>query len=436
MRRTLVVLALLASVFVPPAISAAEPLGAALDGFAREVEPKVVTWRRDFHQHPELSNREERTARIVTEHLRVLGWEVRTGVAHHGVVAVLVGGKPGPVVALRADMDALPVTEEVDVPFASKVKAEYGGQSVGVMHACGHDAHTAILMGVAEVLAKLKAELPGTVKLLFQPAEEGPPTGEQGGALMMVAEGALDAPRPAAIFGLHVVPMAEAGEIAYRSGGQLASSDRLHIVVKGRQAHGGMPWDGIDPVVAAAQIINALQAVPARQINQLKGPAVVTVGSIHGGVRNNIVPEQVEMWGTLRSFDAGTRQELHARVKRTAESVAAATGASAEVTIDQGNPVTYNDPELTRRMAPTLARVAGPGKVWETLPVTWAEDFSVYQQQVPGLFVFLGIRPKGQKVEDSAPNHSPRFYVDESALPLGVRTLAHLAVDFLVGEGR
>ncbi|HEX4956421.1 MAG TPA: amidohydrolase [Thermoanaerobaculia bacterium] len=436
MRRSFLVLALLSGTLAPISTQAAEPLGAALDRLAREVEPKVVAWRRDFHQHPELSNREARTAKIVADHLSALGWDVRTGVAHHGVVAVLVGGKPGPVVALRADMDALPVTEEVDLPFASKVKAEHGGQSVGVMHACGHDAHTAILMGVAEVLARVKAELPGTVKLIFQPAEEGPPTGEQGGALMMVAEGALDAPRPAAIFGLHVVPMAETGEIAYRAGGQLASSDRLRIVVKGRQAHGGMPWDGIDPVVAAAQIINALQAIPARQVNQLKGPAVVTIGSIHGGVRNNIVPELVEMWGTLRSFDTGTREELHARVKRTAESVAAATGATAEVTIDQGNPVTYNDPELTRRMAPTLARVAGPGKVWETLPVTWAEDFSVYQQQVPGLFVFLGIRRPGQKVEDAAPNHSPRFYVDENALPLGVRTLAHLAVDFLAGEGR
>jgi amidohydrolase len=419
----------------PPPTSSIDRL-APIDRLAQEVEAKVVAWRRDFHQHPELSNREERTARIVAAHLRQLGYEVRTGVARHGVVAVLRGGKPGPVVALRADMDALPVTEEVDLPFASKAKGEYNGQTVGVMHACGHDAHTAILMGVAEVFAGMKAELPGTVKLIFQPAEEGPPTGEEGGAKLMVAEGALDDPRPAAIFGLHVVPMVAVGELSYRAGGQLASSDRLSIVVRGRQTHGGMPWDGIDPVVVSAQIINALQAIPARQVNQLKSPAVVTIGMIRGGIRNNIVPEVVEMQGTLRALDPSVRQELLARVKRTAEGVAQAAGATAEVVFDQGNPVTFNDPALTKRMAGTLERVAGPGKALETLPVTWAEDFSIFQEQVPGLFVFLGIRPPEQAVADAAPNHSPRFYVDERALPLGVRALAHLAVDFLAAGGQ
>ncbi|HRC85552.1 MAG TPA: amidohydrolase, partial [Thermoanaerobaculia bacterium] len=299
MSRRTACLGLLAFLVSSGAARAAEPLAAAIDRLTAQVAPKVVAWRRDFHQNPELSNRETRTAARVAEHLRSLGLEVKAGVAHTGVVAVLKGGKPGPVVALRADMDALPVTEEVDLPFASKVKAEYGGQPVGVMHACGHDAHTAMLMGVAEVLAGLRQDLPGTVVFLFQPAEEGAPPGEEGGAALMVAEGALANPAPEAIFGLHVVPMVAAGEVAFRSGGQLAASDRLHILVHGRQTHGGMPWEGIDPVVTAAEIVVALQAIPARQVNQLKGPSVVTVGVIKGGVRNNIVPEEVEMWGTI-----------------------------------------------------------------------------------------------------------------------------------------
>lgn len=331
-------------------------------------------------------------------------------------------------------MDALPVTEEVDLPFASKARSTYNGQEVGVMHACGHDAHTSILMGVAEVLAGMKKDLPGTVKFIFQPAEEGAPTGEEGGAKLMVEQGVLDNPRPEAIFGLHVVPMAEAGEIVFRAGGQLAASDRLRITIKGRQAHGGMPWQGIDPVVVASQTILALQTVASRQVNPLPGPVVITVGSVHGGVRHNIVPEMVELAGTVRTFDATVREDVHRRIRQTVEHVAAASGATAEVVLDQGNPVTFNDPTLTRRMAPTVERVAGPGKVRETLPVTWAEDFAVYQQQVPGFFLFLGIRPPGTKLEDAAPNHSPRFFVDESALPLGVKVLANLAVDYLAGQ--
>lgn len=406
-------------------------LAAEVDARASAVEAKVIEWRRDFHQHPELSNREKRTAEVVAGHLRSLGYDVRTGVAHTGVVGILKGGKPGPVVALRADMDALPVSEEVDLPFASKVKAQYNGQEVGVMHACGHDAHTSILMGVAEVLAGMRSEIPGTVKLIFQPAEEGAPVGEEGGASLMVAEGALDDPRPAAIFGLHVVPMIEAGEISYRAGGQLAGSDRLRIVVRGRQAHAGMPWQGIDPITLSAQLILALQTIPSRQVSLLPGPAVVSIGSIHGGVRNNIIPEQVELAGTIRTFDASVREEIHQRIRRTAEGLAATLGAAIEVTIDQGNPVTSNDPALARRMAATLEQVAGPGKVQEALPVTWAEDFAVYQQTVPGLFLFLGIRPPGVRLEDAAPNHSPRFFVDESALRLGVRALSRLALDYL-----
>lgn len=409
------------------------PLGARIDELARAVEPKVLAWRRDFHQHPELSNREQRTAAKVAEHLTALGLEVETGVAHHGVVGLLVGGKPGPVVALRADMDALPVSEEVDLPFASKVRATYNGQEVGVMHACGHDTHTAMLMGVAEVLAKLKPELPGTVKFIFQPAEEGAPEGEEGGAGLMIRQGVLEAPRPQAIFGLHVMPFAEAGEIAYRSGGTMASSDTLEIVVRGKQTHAAMPWLGVDPIVVASEIVLALQTIPSRQLNVTTAPAIVTIGSIHGGVRSNIIPDEVRLLGTLRALDTPMQDQIHERVRRTAEKIAEAAGATAEVKITRGNPVTYNDPALTRRMAPTLERVAGAERVFEAPPILGAEDFAQYQKVIPGLFFIVGIRPPGTPAAEAAGNHSPRFFVDESALPLGVRAMAHLAVDYLAG---
>ena len=405
-------------------------LDAEIDRRAAQVEGKVVAWRRDIHAHPELSNREVRTGQIVAEHLRALGLEVRTGVAHNGVVGVLRGGRPGPVVALRADMDALPVTEEVDVPFASKVRTQYNGQDVGVMHACGHDAHVAILMGVAEVLAGMRRDLPGTVKFIFQPAEEGVPSGEDGGAEMMIAEGALENPKPGAIFGLHVFPYA-AGELMYRSGGIMASSDLLRIVVHGRQTHGAQPWYGIDPIVVAAQIVLGLQTITSRQVDITAAPAIVTIGAVHGGVRNNIIPDSVVMIGTIRSFDAAMRRDIWARVRRTAEGIAQSAGATAVVTIDFGAPVTYNDPALTERMVPTLRRVAGPDKVGISEAKTTAEDFSRYQEKIPGLFFFLGITPPGTDPRTAAPNHSPRFFVDEAALPVGVRALAHLAVDYL-----
>jgi amidohydrolase len=405
-------------------------LDAEIDRRAAQVEGKVVAWRRDIHAHPELSNREVRTGQIVAEHLRALGLEVRTGVAHNGVVGVLRGGRPGPVVALRADMDALPVTEEVDVPFASKVRTQYNGQDVGVMHACGHDAHVAILMGVAEVLAGMRRDLPGTVKFIFQPAEEGVPSGEDGGAEMMIAEGALENPKPGAIFGLHVFPYA-AGELMYRSGGIMASSDLLRIVVHGRQTHGAQPWSGIDPIVVAAQIVLGLQTITSRQVDITAAPAIVTIGAVHGGVRNNIIPDSVVMIGTIRSFDAAMRRDIWARVRRTAEGIAQSAGATAVVTIDFGAPVTYNDPALTERMVPTLRRVAGPDKVGISEAKTTAEDFSRYQEKIPGLFFFLGITPPGTDPRTAAPNHSPRFFVDEAALPVGVRALAHLAVDYL-----
>jgi amidohydrolase len=407
-------------------------LDADVDRRAAQVVGKVVAWRRDIHANPELSNRETRTGELVAQHLRSLGIEVRSGVAHTGVVGVLRGGRPGPVVALRADMDALPVTEEVDVPFASKVRATYNGQEVGVMHACGHDAHTAMLMGAAEVLAGMRRDLPGTVVFIFQPAEEGVPAGERGGAALMIEEGALANPKPDAIFGLHVFPY-PAGEIRYRPGGAMASSDALRIVVHGRQTHGALPWAGIDPIVVAAQIVLGLQTITSRQVDITAAPAIVTVGAINGGVRYNIIPDSVVMIGTIRTFDTSVQRDIHERVRRTAESIAQSAGATAQVSIDTVAPVTYNDPALTERMLPTLRDVAGADHVRLGLPLTPAEDFSRYQQRIPGLFFFLGITPPGTDPRSAAPNHSPRFFVDEAALPVGVRALAHVAVDYLSG---
>src|SRR5882762_1835179 len=405
-------------------------LDAEVDRRAALVQGKDVAWRRDIHAHPELSNRETRTADLVAQHLRSLGLEVRTGVAHTGVVGVLRGGKPGSVVALRADMDALPVTEEVDVPFASKVHATYNGQDVGVMHACGHDTHTAMLMGVAEVLAGMRNDLPGTVKFIFQPAEEGAPSGERGGAELMIEEGALDDPKPSAIFGLHVFPY-PAGEIRYRPGGTMASADAFRIVVRGRQTHGALPWAGIDPIVIASQIVMGLQTIASRQIDVTAAPAIVTVGAINGGIRYNIIPDSVVMIGTIRTFDPAMRTDIHQRVRRTAESIAQSAGATAQVVIDTVAPVTYNDPALTDWLLPTLRTVAGANHVALGPPITAAEDFSQYQRRVPGVFFFLGITPPGTDPSKAAPNHSPRFYVDEAALPVGVRALAHVAVDYL-----
>ncbi len=400
-----------------------------IDRRARELEAKVVAWRRDFHQNPELSNREFRTSKIVAEHLRKLGMEVRTEVAHTGVVGVLVGGRPGPVVALRADMDALPVTEEVDLPFKSTAKAQYNGQEVGVMHACGHDNHVAILMGVAEMLAGMKAELPGTVKFIFQPAEEGPPLGEEGGAPMMLKQGAFDNPKVDAVFGMHVFPM-ELGQVEYRSGGLMASSDNFYITVRGRQTHGALPWNGIDPIVAASQIVMGIQTITSRQTDLTLTPAVVTVGMIRGGIRTNIVPDSVELSGTIRTFDESVRDQLHERLTRTAESIAAASGATASVRIQKMTPVTYNNPPLTERMAPTLERVLGKSNVKIATPTTTAEDFSFFQQAVPGMFFFIGVTPK-DRVGQAAPNHSPKFFADEGVLVPGMRVMANLALDYL-----
>ena len=416
--------------------AAEHPVHARLDALASAFEAKVIAWRRDIHAHPELGNREFRTAELVARHLRALGLEVRTGVAHTGVVALLRGGKPGPVVALRADMDALPVTEEVDVPFASKVRTQWAGKETGVMHACGHDTHVAMLMGAAEILAGMKAELPGTVKFIFQPAEEGPPPGEEGGAALMIKQGALDDPKPEVIFGLHIGATYEAGQLAYRPGPVMAAADVLRITVKGRQTHGSAPWGGVDPIVVAAQIVLGLQTIVSRQVNLTKEPVVVTIGGIDGGNRFNIIPDKVEMVGTVRSFDERLRDDVHRRIRLTAQNIAEASGATAEVAIEKPYAVTVNDPALTERMRPTLERVAGPGNLLLAERRTGAEDFSFFAQQVPGLFVFLGGSPKGTDMSRVAYNHSPRFFVDESALVLGVRALTHLTIDYLGGTGK
>lgn len=414
-------------------IAAAAPLAARVEPLAAGVEAKVVAWRRDFHQHPELGNREERTAAKVAEHLRSLGIEVKTGVAKTGVVGLLVGGKPGPVIALRADMDGLPVTERVEVHFASKARAIHNGAGVGVMHACGHDAHTAILMGVAEVLASMRKDLPGTVKFLFQPAEEGPPAGEEGGAKLMTEEGVLDNPRVDAALALHMDALRLVGEVGYRPGGVWASADDFKIVIHGRSSHGASPWMGVDPVFVSAQVVTALQGIVSRQVPLTESPAVVTVGSIHGGNRSNIVPEQVELVGTIRALEPKLRDQIVASVRRIATGVAESFGASAEVTIPLSisYPVTVNNPALTARLLPTLEQVVGKEKVILVPPDTGAEDFSFFANEVPGFYFTLGARPAGTPIEKAGDHHTPDFYLDESGFGLGVRAMTALTLELL-----
>ncbi len=416
-------------------------MGAQVDASAAALESKVIAWRRDFHQHPELSNREIRTAGVVAGHLRALGLAVQTGVAHTGVVGLLDSGQPGPVIALRADMDALPVAEQVDLPFASTERTTFNGQEVGVMHACGHDCHVAVLMGVAELLAGMKTQLQGRIKFIFQPAEEGPPPGEEGGAALMIKQGVLENPKPDVIFGLHVFAGVEAGTIAYRPGPAMASSDRIRITVNGRQTHGALPWRGVDPIVISSQIVLGLQTIVSRQVDVTLEPAVVTIGAIKGGVRDNIIPDSVEMLGTVRTFNEEMRADIHVRIRNTVELIAKSAGASAQVHFDNAYPVTVNDIALTERMVPTLERVAGKEHVFVGQKITGYEDFSYYQQKVPGFFYFVGITPRridqsGVDVKHSAPNHSPRFFVDESALLLGVRSLAHLTLDYMASPPR
>ena len=409
--------------------AAAAGAGEDIAARAGRVEARVIETRRDIHQNPELGFLEKRTAALVAKRLRSLGIDVREGVGQTGVVGVLRGGKPGRTVALRADMDALPVTEQTGLPFASRVRSTYNGQDVGVMHACGHDAHVAMLLGAAELLAGMRAELPGTVLFLFQPAEEGGGAAETGGAEAMLADGAFDDPKPAGVFGLHVGPGDVAGEMSVVAGPAMAASDRFRILVKGRQTHGAMPWMGVDPIAAAARIVLAIEALPARELD-ITSPAIVTVGAIHGGVRNNIIPAEVELIGTLRTLDEAARVALHAKVERTAVKTAEASGASAEVTIYPGYGVLTNDPALTAWGRGVLERAFGAEKVHTGRATTTAEDFSYFANRVPGMFVWLGVRDPGTAAAEAHPNHSPNFLVDERGLVAGVRALAELAVAF------
>lgn len=402
---------------------------------AAGVRDEVVAWRRDIHAHPELSNREERTAALVADHLRALGLEPRTGIAHHGVTAVIEGALPGPRIALRADMDALPVTERTGLPFASKVTTTFRGEETGVMHACGHDAHTAILMGVAEALVGMRDRLPGSVLLVFQPAEEGAPDGEDGGASLMLEEGLFDGVAPEAMFGLHVFSTLPAGTIGVRSGPLMAASDKFTITVNGVQTHGSRPWGGVDPIVAAADIVGTAQTVVSRRTDISRLPAVVTFGAIKGGIRYNIIPDSVELVGTIRSFDEGMRERIHADLRNVATHVAAAHGATADARVPDstGNPVTVNDPALTARMLPSLRAVAGPDRVVEPSLTMGAEDFAYYAREVPAMFFFIGATAPGVDPVEAPGNHSPLFTLDESALDLGVRAMLQVSLDYLHG---
>lgn len=411
----------------------AKDLRQKLTSAAKNIEPKVISWRRDIHAHPELGNREIRTAALVAEHLKSLGMEVQTEVGVTGVTAILTGGRPGPVVGLRADMDGLPVLERTEVPFASKATMEYNGETTPVMHACGHDSHVAILMGVAEILAGMKKELRGTVKFIFQPAEEGAPKGEEGGAELMLKEGVLQNPKVDAIFGLHINSKVETGKITYRPEGMFAGVADLKITIKGTSSHGAEPWSSVDPVLTAAQIITSLQSIISRSVNITENPAVVTIGAIHGGNRSNIIPETVEMLGTVRTLSEADEQLIFDRINQIAVKTAEANGAIAQVELPYSShyPVTFNHVELTEKMLPSLKKSAGEDNVILVPAETGAEDFSFFANEVPGLYFYLGGMPKGKDPKDAAPHHTPDFYLDESGFLTGVIALANLAVDYL-----
>lgn len=396
-----------------------------------KIESKCIAWRRDIHEHPELGNNEYRTAKLIADHLRSLGIEVKEGIGKTGVVGILKGAKPGPCIALRADMDGLPVVERVDIPFASKVKSTYNGKEVGVMHACGHDTHVAILMSVAEILAGMKNELKGTVKFVFQPAEEGPPEGEEGGAPLMIKEGALDNPKVDVMFGLHINSQTDVGKIKYRSEGIMAASDWFTIKVKGKQTHGSQPWGGIDPVAVSAQIINGLQTIVSRQVDLTKNPAVVSVSTINGGVRSNIIPEEVIMTGTIRTLDTGTQRIIHDKIKLTASKIAEASGATAATTIDTKTLVTYNNPTLTKQMLPSFVKTAGEENVIEINAVTGAEDFSYFAEKVPSIFFFIGGKQIGVDPKKVFPHHTPDFWIDESGMKTGIKAFCNLVFDYM-----
>lgn len=406
-------------------------LQSRIEAAAKEIEQRMIDWRRDFHQFPELSNREFRTAEKVAAHLQSLGLEVQTGIAHTGVVGLLRTGKPGPVIALRADMDALPVTERNTLPFASKERTVFNGQETGVMHACGHDTHVAILMATAEILSRHRNELRGTIKFIFQPAEEGPPAGEEGGAYLMVKEGVLQNPDVDVIFGLHIQSISPLGRITYRPAGLLAASDWFSIKVKGRQSHGSAPWMGIDPIVVSAQIIMGLQTIVSRQTELTKEAAVITVGRIQSGIRENIIPEEAFMAGTIRTLDEGMQQQIHEKIKLTAEKIAESAGATAEVVIEKKTPVTFNDPQLTEKMVASLRKAAGSENVIRINAVTGAEDFAFYQQKVPGFFFFVGARPPDMDPEKVPAHHTPDFMIDERGMLTGLKAMLQVTLDYM-----
>jgi len=406
-------------------------LHAKIDKQAREMEAQIIEWRRHFHQYPELSNREIKTAAIVADHLKKLGIEVQTGVAKTGVVGLLKTGKPGPVIALRADMDALPVTERNSLPYASKEKAIFNDQETGVMHACGHDTHVAILMGVAEILSKNKSDLKGTVKFIFQPAEEGPPPGEEGGAGLMVREGVLENPKVDVIFGMHIQSISPLGRITYRPAGMMAASDWFTIKVKGKQSHGAAPWMGVDPIAISAQIINGLQTIVSRQTELTKEAAVISVGRINAGIRENIIPEEAVMAGTIRTLDNDMRTKIHEKIKLTATKIAESGGATAEVTIENKTPITYNDPELTEKMIGSLEKAAGKENVMRINAVTGAEDFAFFQQKVPGFFFFVGAMMSNQDPNVMPSHHTPDFMIDELGMLTGLKAMLNVTLDYM-----
>lgn len=402
-----------------------------IDKQAKEIESRMIEWRRNLHQNPELSNREFKTAAKVAEHLKSLGIEVQTGIAHTGVVGILKGAKPGPVIALRADMDALPVTERNTLPFASKEKTTFNGQETGIMHACGHDAHVAILMSVAEILSKNKSDLKGTIKFIFQPAEEGPPAGEKGGAGLMVEEGVLANPKVDVIFGLHVRSITKVGTIEYRPKGFMAASDWFTIKVTGKQSHGSRPWLGVDPIVVSSQIIAGLQTIVSRQTDLTQAAAVISVGRINSGIRENIIPETLEMSGTIRTFDVDMQNLIHEKIKLTAIKIAESAGARAEVTIDKKMPVTYNNEKLTLQMVSSLQKAAGESNVIQIPPDTGSEDFAYYLEKVPGMFFFVGACPADVDPTKAASHHTPDFMMDEGSMSVGLRAMLQLTLDYM-----
>jgi len=419
----LILLSLVNGIF---AGSLTDEINAATDN----ISPKVIEWRRHLHKYPELGNREFKTAEYIEKHLRSLGLEVRTKVAKTGVVGILKGGQPGPVIGLRADIDALPVTERRDVPFKSNETTEYNGQKVGVMHACGHDTHVAMLMGTAEVLSKMKDKIKGTVVFIFQPAEEGPPAGEEGGASLMVKEGVMDNPKIDAIFGIHINSATEIGKIKYKSGSVMAASDWFSIKIKGKQTHGSQPWGGIDPIMTASSIIQGLQTIVSRQSELTKAPVVITVGKINSGIRENIIPEELTMAGTIRTLDEGMQKDVHARIRTTVTKIAESFGAKAEVTIDSKTPITYNTPQLVDQMLPSLEKAIGKENLINAEWTTGAEDFAEYRVKAPAFFFFVGGMPKGMNPKEAFPHHTPDFFIDDSRLDVGIKAFANLVFDF------